>query len=199
MSRKARSVALSRTQHAILCGYSRSRVLAQRLVERATMIVLSAEGVSDVEQAERLGVDVQRPRRWRGRWLAGAPALDEAERGGATERELSERIETMLSDAPRSGMRPKFSAQQVAQILSLACEPPSDSGLPVTHWTPEELAKEARKRSIVESISARHLDRLMKRGRPATAQEPVLAHLSRQARDAGEVQEAGRGDLRPLR
>lgn len=95
--------------------------------------------------------------------MAAAAALDEAERGGATERELCERIETMLADAPRSGMRPKFSAQQVAQILSLACEPPSDSGLPVTHWTPDELAKEARKRGIVESISARHLDRLMKR------------------------------------
>ena len=133
------------------------------------MIILSASGVSDAEQARRLGVDEQRPRRWRGRWLAGAAALNEAEAGGATEDELRERIETLLADALRPGMPTKFSAEQVAQLISLACEPPSDSGLPVTHWTPDELAKEARKRGIVESISARHLDRLLKRGRAATA------------------------------
>jgi hypothetical protein len=133
------------------------------------MVVLSAMGVSDAEQARRLGVDEQRPRRWRGRWLAGVAGLDEAERAGAMEHELRERIEVLLADAPRSGTPAKFSPEQVAQLISLACEPPSDSGLPVTHWTPDELANEARKRGIVESISAWHLDRLMKRGRSATA------------------------------
>lgn len=169
MSRTARPVMLSPSQLSILVAISRSRVLAQRLVERATMIVLSAAGVSDAEQARRLGVDEQRPRRWRGRWLVGATALDEAERRGAAEDELREHIERLLGDAPRAGTPAKFSPEQVAQLISLACEPPSDSGLPFTHWTPDELAKEARKRGIVESISARHLDRLLKRGRPATA------------------------------
>jgi putative transposase len=169
VSRKARAVALSPSQHSILSALSRSRVLAQRLVERATMIILSAASISDSEQARRLGVDEQRPRRWRARWLARAAALDEAERGGATESELRERIQGVLADAPRPGTPAKFSPEQIAQLISLACEPPSDSGLPVTHWTPEELAKEARKRGIVESISARHLDRLLKRGRSATA------------------------------
>lgn len=168
MSRKARPVGLTQRQHDILLTLSRSRVLAERLVERAAMILLSATGVSDVEQARRLRVDEQRPRRWRGRWLAGATALNEAEKAGATERELRDRIEMLLADAPRSGVPPKFSAEQIAQIISLACEPPGDSGLPVTHWTPEELAMEARKRGIVETISARHLDRLLKRGRSAT-------------------------------
>jgi hypothetical protein len=57
-------------------------------------------------------------------------------------------------------------------------EPPEDSGIPVTHWTPDELAKEAIKRGIVESISARHLDRLLKRGGPPTTQKPVLDDVS---------------------
>ena len=33
--------------------------------------------------------------------------------------------------------------------------------------TLEELAREAVKRGVVESISPRHLDRIMKRGRPS--------------------------------
>ena len=184
MSRRARPIMLSPRQHAVLVGLSRSRTGAVRMVERATMVLLSAEGVPDAEQARRLGVDEQRPRRWRGRWLAQAAALDEAERGGASERDLRERIERMLEDAPRSGTPGKFSAEQIAQLISLACEPPSDSGLPVTHWSPEELAKEGRKRGIVESISARHLDRLLKRSRATPPQEPVLAHLARQARSS---------------
>ena len=169
MPRRARAVILSPTQHKILMALSRSRVLAQRLVQRATMILLCAAGVSDVEQARRLGVDEQRARRWRKRWLAEEASLNEAEGAGATEREVSERIEAVLTDAVRPGAPAKFSAEQVAQLISLACEPPSDSGLPVTHWTAEELAKEARKRSIVGKISARHLDRLLKRSRPAAA------------------------------
>ena len=28
-------------------------------------------------------------------------------------------------------------------IIALACEPPAQSGLPVSHWTPTELAREA--------------------------------------------------------
>jgi transposase len=63
----------------------------------------------------------------------------------------------------------KFSPKQIAQIISLACERPEESGLPVTHWTPNELAKEARKRGVVESISPRHLDRLIKSVRASTA------------------------------
>ena len=169
MPKSARPVFLSPRQRKILEALSRSRVLAERLVERATLIVMCAAGVSDAEQARRLRVDEQRPRRWRRRWLAGVAALNEAEAAGATERELRDRIEALLADAARTGTPPKFSPEQIAQLISLACEPPSDSGLPVTHWTPEELAKEARKRSIVENISARHLDRLLKRGRSASA------------------------------
>jgi len=39
--------------------------------------------------------------------------------------------------------------------MAVACEPPGDSGRPISHWTPRELADEASKRGIVERISAR--------------------------------------------
>ena len=70
---------------------------------------------------------------------------------------------------------PKFSAEQVTQILALACEPPQDSGRPVTHWTPRELAEEAKQRGIVRSISPRQVGRFLKDGRPATAPQSLLA------------------------
>ncbi|MCP4868720.1 MAG: helix-turn-helix domain-containing protein [Proteobacteria bacterium] len=133
-------------------------------MERAKVVLLSDEGVTGTEQGRRLGVDGQRTRRWRKRWAKAASAVDEAEAAGASDKDLEARIAAVLGDAPRSGTPPTFSPEQVARLIALACEPPADSGLPVTHWTPAELAVEAVKRGIVESISARHLDRLLKRG-----------------------------------
>jgi putative transposase len=54
-----------------------------------------------------------------------------------------------------------FSAEQWCQIIALACEPPEASARPISHWTPRELADEARKRGIVATISARHVGRLV--------------------------------------
>jgi putative transposase len=162
MPRRARDLELSPTQRRLLEAISRSRTLPQRLVERAQIVVWCADGHSDAAQARLLGVDAQRPRRWRKRWLSQVEDLAAAERAGASERELSQRIQGMLLDDERPGSPRKFSPEQVAQIISLACERPEESGLAVTHWTPNELAKEARKRGVVESISPRHLDRLMK-------------------------------------
>ncbi len=68
-------------------------------------------------------------------------------------------MESVLADAYRSGMPAKFSAEVVVQIIALACELPSDSGLPLSHWTPESLATEAVKRGFVESISPQSVER----------------------------------------
>jgi hypothetical protein len=81
----------------------------------------------------------------------------------------------ILSDEYRSGAPARFTAEQVAQLIALACESPEQCGLPVTNWTPTELAKEAARRGIVEEISPRHVDRVLKRRRAAASQEPVLA------------------------
>lgn len=163
MARPAPVVALSARQRAILDRISASRTLPQRLVERASMIAAADEGLSGIAIAKRMNVDPQRPRRWRRRWAAAAPAVNEAEAAGASDRDLRMRVSGALADAPRPGTPPKFSAETVALLVSLACEPPEDSGVPITHWTPDELAKEAITRGIVEEISPRHLDRLLKR------------------------------------
>lgn len=135
-----------------------------RLVERASIVLMSADGVSDLEQGRRLGVNFQRVHRWRLRWVAASTALAEAEAAGASKRDLAALVRRALDDAPRSGTPAKFSAEQLAMMLAVACEEPEASGRPVTHWTPRELADEVIKRGIVDAISVRHIDRLLKRG-----------------------------------
>ena len=74
---------------------------------------------------------------------------------------LRQAIRRLLADAPRAGAPGKFTAEQLAQIFATACEDPQQSGHPFTHWTHAELANEVSSRGIVESISPRHLGRLL--------------------------------------
>jgi hypothetical protein len=52
----------------------------------------------------------------------------------------------------------------VCQIEQLACEAPEKGGRPISQWTGRELADELIARAIVETISARHAARLLKKG-----------------------------------
>jgi len=80
-----------------------------------------------------------------------------------------------LADEARSGKPPTFSAEQICQIIAIACEEPALSGRPITEWTPRELADEVSKRQIVSRISASQVWRFLKRGGVATASKPLLA------------------------
>ena len=80
-----------------------------------------------------------------------------------SDKDLEVMVVDVLGDEHRKGGPPKFSPEQVAAIIALACEPPADSGLPISHWTPPELAVEAVKRGIVKDISPRQVDRFLAR------------------------------------
>ena len=69
-----------------------------------------------------------------------------------------------LCDAPRSGKPVRITAEQVCQIIELACEAPERFGRPISHWSEREIAAEVKARGIVEQISDRHAARLLKRG-----------------------------------
>lgn len=162
---KAVSIAVSERQRSILERWLKNKAgTSAQLIERCSIILLSADDVSNTEQARRLGIDRQRSRRWRTRWVENQERLAEAEREGASDKDLAKLLRELLSDEPRSGAPPTFTAEQLAQIIAVACEPPAESGRPVTHWTPRELADEVVKRGIVETISPRHVDRLLKGG-----------------------------------
>ena len=74
--------------------------------------------------------------------------LTAAELLPVSDAELEVLIVDVLSDDYRPGAPPTFSPEQIAQIISLSCEEPETLGLPVTHWTPGELAREAKKRKV---------------------------------------------------
>jgi Homeodomain-like domain len=54
-----------------------------------------------------------------------------------------------LTDRPRSGTPATFTAEQIVQMVAAACEEPGESGRPVSHWTPREVAAEVRKRGTL--------------------------------------------------
>ena len=159
------SISVSERQRSIMERWEKNKAgTSAQLIERCSIILLSADGVSNAEQGRRLGIDRQRARRWRTRWADNEERLAAAEREGASDRDLAKLLRELLSDEPRSGAPATFTAEQLTQIIAVACEPPEESGRPVTHWTPKELADEVIKRDIVETISPRHVDRILKGG-----------------------------------
>ena len=161
MGKQPVTVTVTIREREILEPLARAKAASQRLVERCRIVLLSAAGWGNEDQADDLGIDRQCVRRWRGRWAKARPALVAAEARGASERDLEKLIVGILTDDDRCGAPPKFTPEQIAGIIALACEVPDDSGIPVSHWTPPELVREAIKRGIVESISPRQVDRFL--------------------------------------
>lgn len=155
------TITVTASERRLLEPLARAKTAPQRLVERCRIILLSAEGWTNEAQADELGLDRQCVRRWRHRWARARPALLAAEKRGASDKDLEKLIIGILDDDERCGAPAKFTPEQVIGIIALACESPADSGLPVSHWTPPELAREAIKRGIVDSISPRQVDRFL--------------------------------------
>jgi putative transposase len=170
----ARKVIVTERQLALLQTLERSSSCPQGVARHAAIIRLAFEGLRNEEIAEQLGCERHQPGWWRRRWARAFDRLVvlECVEGEAVFRQA---VIEVLSDAPRPGAPPKFTAEQVTAIIALACEPPEDSGRPVTHWTPTELADEAQKRGLVSSISPRQVGRFLKYGGTTAAPEPLLA------------------------
>ena len=157
-------VKLSEAEQAGLDKCTRSHSIGQQIAQRARIVQLAAQGKSNTRIAQDLGLHIETVRLWRRRWVdLQAIPLEEIS------------IEARLQDEPRSGSPGKFSAEQIAHLIALACEEPQASGYPVSHWTPGELVQEAVKRGIVSSISERQMGRFLKRGGTETASKPLLA------------------------
>lgn len=190
MPGKAAKVIVTERQLATLKTMVGSSTCPQGVAQRARMIVLAFEGTSNEAIAETIQCERHMVGVWRRRWVRAFPRLVLVECGEKPSA-LPRAIERLLSDSPRRGWAGKFSGEQVAQIIAVACEPPEKCGRPVTHWTPRELADEVKKRGIVASISARQIGRFLKGGRAQAASKPLLAE--RRAQRQGSVPASGRG------
>ena len=176
-------VVLTPTQRVLLQRLARRQSGAQRLVRRARIILEAASGANNDQIATLLGIDRGTVRTWRMRWLEALPRLKAAEKragGGDDDDDDDERVllaglvEEVLVDEPRSGKPATFTPEQICRIVALACENPRESGRPVTHWSTTELADEALKRGIVQSISPRSVGRFLGRGQSQAASGALL-------------------------
>ncbi|WP_260215768.1 helix-turn-helix domain-containing protein [Streptomyces gossypii] len=98
---------------------------------RAQVVLHAARGRSTAAIARQTGLHVDTVRRWRGRFAGqGLPGL---------------------ADRKRPGRPRVFTALQTAQVKALACQPPVESGIPLSRRSCPELACEAIQRGIARS------------------------------------------------
>ncbi len=168
-------VVVTAVQEAALERLVRAYTTPQHVAQRARIVLMSAKGKLNVDQAGELHTDTQRIRRWRRRWAGAQAAIAAAEVTEGERAFVDDLIYDLLCDEQRGGRKPTFTAEQVAQIIAVACEKPSEeSDRPVTHWTPKELAAEVMKRGIVVTISPRHIARFFRGGRSEATSVALL-------------------------
>lgn len=171
MSGKAAKIVPTEMQKAELENISRSKISQQRWIQRARIILLAAAGMLNSEISSRVGIGRQQVGLWRRRWQQSQAALLTVELN-EPRAELRRTIEDVLSDAPRSGSPGKFTAEEVVEVIAVACEDPKNSNRPVDHWTRRELKDEVIARGVVTSISQSHIGNLLD-------QVDLKPHLSR--------------------
>ena len=119
MSRTAAVISLSPEEHQKLTRWSRGRSLPLRLVQRARIVSLAAEGMQSQEIARRLRVSRPTVQLWRERFLAL-------------------RLPGLEKDAPRPGRKPRISAERVRQVVEATLHTkPADA----THWSTRSMAR----------------------------------------------------------
>ena len=120
---------------------------SQQIAKRAKIIVMAAQGKNHRQIARELQISREMARLWRERWLK--LKQDEVP------------VKERLLDAERPGVPTKFSTEQVLKLFAIACDSPEKYGKPISHWTSRELAEVMMELEIVESISTRHVGRLL--------------------------------------
>ena len=168
-------VQLTTRQRTCLEQIIRRQTSPQRLVRRAKIRLALETGAKECHVRRQMPLHRGTVRAWRQRWLAFAPKLEQREADEGRDTTLCIMIVEVLTAHPRPGTPATFTAEQMVQIVAVACADPPDSGRPVSHWTPREVAAEVRKRGIVATISTRSVGRFLKSGRFTAPSSGILA------------------------
>jgi len=119
--RIAAKVELSEAQRKQLETWATGRTIPVRLAERARIILLAAQGKTDKEIGEDLGVWRGTVARWRGRFITDG-------------------VTGIERDETRPGRKPKISARKVKSIVALTTQQRPDNA---THWSTRSMAAAA--------------------------------------------------------
>lgn len=158
----AAKVTISERQERVLEEIVASRTAAVRLVQRANIVLLSFRKLNNEEIAEVVGLNPQQVSVWRKRWKKNWERLVQIECTESLSK-LKAEIEQLLADQPRKGRTSRFTAEQQAAIVAIACEnPDEDSGRPISQFALREIADEAMKRNIVDRISPKTVGTFLK-------------------------------------
>ena len=144
-------LSLSEIERTALERLIRRHTTAQQVALRGRIILEANAGKNNSQIGRSLGVSVETVRAWRKRWLA-------LQNIALADLSVQER----LRDVPRPGRRSQITAEQICQVMAMACEQPKDR--PISQWTGREIADEVMRRGIIKQISPRHAARLLKKG-----------------------------------
>jgi hypothetical protein len=151
-------------QREVLQELSRSRKESYQLVERAKLIlyIVDSGNLSSLKVKDHFGSSEKWVKQWRKRWSLRQAGLASQEES-LSEKAYGQAVRQALSDQERSGAPPTYSVEQQCRLYELACQPPSDSGYPLSHWDRKSLRMELIKRGIVEDISVSTVARFLKK------------------------------------
>jgi transposase len=142
--RKPESVTITKADREILQAVAHGGSLPWFAVQRAKIVLASGAGERRCSVAARLECDQATV--WR--------ATERYRRGG---------LPTLFADSRRDnpGRPQQISPVQRAQIIELACLEPIAKGLHITHWSSEDLARQAVDDKIVPAISPATVRRIL--------------------------------------
>jgi len=148
MRRKRAKIHLSDNQRAELQSIVRRKSTSASLALRAKLLLYAEALQQNKAVASQLQVSIQLVGKWCHRWN------DLIETSS---------VENCLSDGQRPGSPPKIGIESLCQFVNLACDSPEKYNWKIANWTKRKLQEEAINQGIFESISERHVGRLLKK------------------------------------
>jgi len=119
--RIAPPIELRSEQRSALERLARQRSAPARVVERARIVLLAAEGLENKQIARRMGITPEKAARWRKRFLAGG-------------------IAALEKDAPRPGRTRTITDRRVKKVVEITLhQKPANA----THWSTRTMAAAA--------------------------------------------------------
>jgi len=156
-----RVLQLTRRQRKILEEFADPRKVGRGLAYRVRVVLSWAQGLSITQTGRLLGLARGTVRTWRKRWVVGIDAFGNAQEKWM-HKDLRLKIRELLGDEPRLGAPVKYQAEEVCQIIALACKSPPEVDMPVSHRSARDLREAIIKEGIVAEISKRTVGRILK-------------------------------------